>query len=75
MRGVRNTVDFEYENQDRFASKKLYGDMITIYIPAEQESMHVSSSAVKTCVKFGKDFADYVPVEILEDLKKILEKK
>ena len=75
VRGVRNTVDFEYENQDRFASKKLYGDMITIYIPAEQESMHVSSSAVKTCVKFGKDFADYVPVEILEDLKKILEKK
>ena len=35
VRGVRNTVDFEYENQDRFASKKLYGDMITIYIPAE----------------------------------------
>ena len=75
VRGVRNTVDFEYENLNHFASKKLYDGIITIYIPAEQDGLHISSSAVRTSFKFKKDFKDYIPEEILEDLLEILEKK
>ena len=72
VRGVRNTVDFEYENQNNFASKKLYGDMITIYLPADQEDLHISSSVVRASVKFNKDYSDYIPEEIKEDFIKIL---
>ncbi|MDE6504738.1 MAG: pantetheine-phosphate adenylyltransferase [Clostridia bacterium] len=72
VRGVRNTLDFEYENSNNFASKKLNNDIITLYIPAEQEDLHISSSAVRTLVKFGKDYSEYVPAKILQDLKKIL---
>ncbi|MDE6586434.1 MAG: pantetheine-phosphate adenylyltransferase [Clostridia bacterium] len=75
VRGVRNTLDFEYENANHFASKKLSDNIITIYIPAEQDSLHISSSAVRTSLKFKKDFKDYIPDEILEDLIEILEKK
>ena len=75
VRGVRNTVDFEYENADYFASKKLKKDMIVIYIPAEQENLHISSTLVKNPIKFNKDFADYIPEEIRDDLLKILKTK
>ena len=75
VRGIRNTVDFEYENQNFFASKKLKSDMVEIYLPAEQNELHVSSSLVKSCIKFNKEYSDYIPAEILEDLKRILKTK
>ncbi|MDE7330220.1 MAG: pantetheine-phosphate adenylyltransferase [Clostridia bacterium] len=75
VRGVRNTVDFEYENQNHFASKKLYGGIITIYIPAEQEEIHISSSLVRTSLKFDKEIFDYVPEKIKGGLLELLRKK
>lgn len=66
VRGVRNTVDFEYENADFFASRKLDGDMITVYIPCEQELLHVSSTLVKNCIAFQKPFSEYVPQAVYD---------
>ena len=75
VRGIRNTVDFEYENANFFANKKLKKDIVTVYLPAEQESLQISSTLVKNSVKFKKDFSDYVPSEILQDILTLLEKK
>ncbi len=75
VRGIRNTVDFEYENQNFFANKKLKKDIITVYLPAQQDSLQISSTLVKNSVKFGKDYKDYVPEKILPDVKKLLERK
>lgn len=70
VRGVRNTVDFEYENADFFASKKLYKDMITVYIPAEQEHLHVSSTLVKNSILFHKPYGEYLPEAVYEYIQK-----
>lgn len=75
VRGVRNTVDFEYENANWFASKKLKDDIITIYFPAEQDSLHISSSLVRNSYAFKKDFSPLIPDEILADVQKILKDK
>lgn len=75
VRGVRNTIDFEYENANYFASKKLKDDIVTIYIPAEQDSLQVSSTLVKNSVKFKKDYSEYLPEEIRQDFLKMLENK
>jgi len=75
VRGVRNTVDFEYENANFFANKKLKKDLITVYLPAEQEDLHISSSLVRNSVKFKKDYSDYIPEKIRENLSEILESK
>lgn len=75
VRGVRDSIDFEYENRDAFASKKLKDDLITIYLPAEQEELHISSSLVRNSIKFKKDYENYIPKKILKTLKNILEKK
>lgn len=75
VRGVRNTIDFEYENANFFANKKLKSDIITIYIPAEQGDLQISSTLVKNSVKFHKDYADYMPEEIRADFLKIIKNK
>lgn len=75
VRGVRNIIDFEYENANFFANKKLKSDIITIYIPAEQDSLQISSTLVKNSVKFHKDYADYMPVEIRSDFIEMIKNK
>lgn len=66
VRGIRNTVDLEYENADFFASRRLNKDMIVLYLPSEQEHLHISSTLVKNCIAFGKPFAEYVPEAVFE---------
>lgn len=75
VRGVRDGTDLAYENRDFFANKKLMEDIVTIYIPADQDKIQVSSTLVKNSVKFAKDYFDYVPREIEEDFRKMLEEK
>ena len=75
VRGVRNTIDFEYENSNYFASKKLMENLIEIYIPAEQENLQISSSLIRNSVKFKKAYSQYISGAILEELQKMLEKK
>lgn len=72
VRGIRNTVDFEYETADYFASKRLKEDLVEIYIPAVQEETHVSSTLVKNSIRFGKNFAGYIPEEIQPDIERLL---
>lgn len=75
VRGIRNTVDLEYENANFFASKKLKKEIVTLYLPAEQEDLHVSSTLVKNSIKFKKDFSGYIPEKIREEFYRILENK
>ena len=72
VRGVRNTIDFEYENANFFANKKLKNDIITLYVPAEQDSLQISSTLVKNSVKFKKDYSEYIPEEIAQDFEDMI---
>ena len=70
VRGIRNTVDFEYENADFYASRDLDPSLITLYIPAEQKHLHVSSTLVKNCIAFEKPYREYVPAAVYEYIQK-----
>lgn len=70
VRGVRNAADFEYETNDFFASRDLSEEMITLYFPAEQKDLAVSSTLVKNCIAFQKPFERYVPRKVFEYLQK-----
>lgn len=70
VRGIRNTVDFEYENADFYASRNLDPSLITLYIPAEQKHLHVSSTLVKNCIAFEKPYREYVPAAVYEYIQK-----
>ena len=75
VRGVRNTVDFEYENSNFFANKKLKDDIVTIYLPAEQDELHISSTLVRNSFKFDKECREYIPEEIYNEIQKMLRNK
>ena len=64
VRGIRNTVDFEYENANFFATKKLNPKATAIYLPCPQELLHVSSSMVRNSLKFGTPIDEYVTAEV-----------
>ena len=70
VRGIRNTIDFEYENADFFASRKLSADLIEIYLPSVQNLLHVSSTLVKNSIAFGKPYREYVPDAVYDYLTK-----
>ena len=71
VRGIRNTVDFEYENANYFATKKLKKDVVPVYLPCSQELLHVSSSMVKNSLKFNTPIDEYVTEEVKTYIKKI----
>lgn len=75
VRGVRDCIDFEYEKRDMYASRALMPEMVTVFIPAEQEQLQISSTLVRNSIHFDKDWEQYVPEEIKEDLKKLTEKR
>ena len=66
VRGIRNTVDFEYENANFFASRKLDNNLVAVYLPCRQELLHVSSGMVRNSLKFNTPIDEYVPTEIKE---------
>ena len=66
VRGVRSFRDFDYETADFYASRKLDPDMITLYIPAEQEHLHISSTLVKNSIDFSKPYREYLPEAVYD---------
>lgn len=61
IRGLRNTLDFEYEIQMETINKKLNPDIETVFFLAEEEKKYISSSAVKQIALAGGDFSFMVP--------------
>ena len=72
VRGIRNTVDFEYENANFFATKKLNPKATAIYMPCPQELLHVSSSMVRNSLKFGTPIDEYVTAEVKDYIHTIV---
>lgn len=75
VRGIRNTIDFEYENMAHYASRKLDENIITIYLPARQEHLQISSTLVKNSIRFNTPYEEYVGERVAEKMKEILKKR
>lgn len=75
VRGVRNATDFDYETLNYYATKKMFENIQPVYLPCPQELLHVSSSAVRTLLKFGKPVDGYVSEAVKAYMKTLEEKK
>jgi len=60
LRGVRSTVDFEYEKAFAEANKQLSG-IETVLLLTKPEYEHISSSLVRDLYNYGKDITPYLP--------------
>lgn len=70
VRGIRNSIDLDYENANFYASRKLDENVTAIYIPCPQELLHVSSSMVRGSLLFGTPIDEYVTEEVKEYIKR-----
>ena len=60
LRGVRSTLDFEYERNIAEANKQLSG-IETLLLYTRPEYAHISSTLVRDLHAHGKDIAAYLP--------------
>ena len=69
VKGVRDTIDFEYE-YDLFAINRNIGGYDTIFMPSLPEYKHISSTFVRDMIKYGRDITPYVPNGVSEYIAK-----
>lgn len=64
VRGVRNTVDFEFERTIEATNRELYPELTTVLLVTPAEYMHISSSMVRELLAFGRDVDEFMPHNI-----------
>ncbi len=60
LRGIRSTIDFEYEKTIADVNRSLTG-IETLFLLSEPQYAHISSSVVRELLHFGKDISSYLP--------------
>lgn len=73
IRGVRNSIDFEYERTMAQTNKRLFPGITTVILLTPPELNDVSSSTVRELLQFGRDVTDFMPEGI--DISNYLEQK
>ncbi len=69
-RGLRNTIDYEYEKNMEFNNKKINSNLEYIYINTKEEYSFISSTVVRELISYNKDISHLVPKEVNNYIKK-----
>lgn len=64
LRGLRSSVDFEYEKSIAHMNKTMVNDIETIFILTEQEYSAINSSIVREIIKNGGGVKAFLPESI-----------
>ena len=77
IRGVRPLTDIPAEMTMMLANRRLDPDMETVFLMADTQFSHVSSTLIKQLTPLATDeqLAQFVPAAIIPDLRKKLEKR
>ncbi|MCI2105132.1 MAG: pantetheine-phosphate adenylyltransferase [Intestinimonas sp.] len=69
VKGLRAMSDFEMEVQMAVVNRKLNPNVDTMFLPANEKYTYLSSTVVKEMVRYGADLSDFLPREIIQDVK------
>lgn len=70
IRGLRLTTEYEVELNISFNNRILNSNLYTIFIAPLQKHIHISSSAVRELISFGRtDLPEYVPEAVIRQIK------
>ncbi len=69
IRGLRNTVDFEYEKNLLSVYKSQWSDVEGYYLISSPQKAHVSSSIVRQIISLGGNLDGFVSDDIINELK------
>jgi pantetheine-phosphate adenylyltransferase len=73
LRGVRSLTDIEAEFTMNLANRKLDPDIETVYLMADDQFSHVSSTLLKQITPLATDeeLASFVPRDIIPELRRL----
>ena len=69
VKGLRAVSDFESEVQMAMVNRKLNPNVDTIFMPSHEKYTYLSSTVVKEMVRYGAELSDFLPREIIADVK------
>ena len=75
LRGMRTVQDFEYELQMARSNNKLSSKIETIFMVADADYSHISSSLIKDIIRLGGNATEFIPKIVEKELKKKILKK
>ena len=71
VKGLRAVTDFENEFTMALINKKINPELETMFLTASEKYTFFSSSAVKDVARHGGPLEEFIPIEILDDVRKI----
>tara|TARA_Y100000994_G_scaffold246831_1_gene250916 strand:+ start:1976 stop:2470 length:495 start_codon:yes stop_codon:yes gene_type:complete len=73
IRGIRNTIDLEYEKTISLANNHLNEDVNTIFLPSKKEHIFISSTIVREIIlqqgEFMKNLKHFIPTTIIKKIQ------
>ncbi len=70
LRGMRNTVDYEYERNLMLINQQIFPDITTVLLFTPPQYVAVSSSMIRELIAYGRDPHQVMPMNI--DIKNYL---
>lgn len=70
LRGMRNTVDYEYERSMMLVNQKIYPEITTVLLFTPPQYVAISSSMIRELITYGRDPVELMPENI--DIKNYL---
>lgn len=64
IRGIRNTIDYEYEKEIALNNKELFG-VETVFLMADIKFAHISSSIIREIYQHNGDIRSLVPHSVI----------
>ncbi len=71
VKGLRAVTDFENEFTMALINKKINPELETMFLTASEKYTFLSSSAVKDVARHGGPLEEFIPIEILVDVRAI----
>ena len=75
VRGVRNTTDFDVEDQLASINADIHPGLETVLLPANAEHRHFSSSMIREMIRFRQPLEKYLPAAIVPLVRELTEEK
>lgn len=72
LRGLRAVSDFEYEFQLAGMNRRLAPEVETLFLTPADKYSYISSSLVKEVAALGGDVAEFVPDNVMAELRRVL---
>lgn len=71
LRGIRALADIEYEFTMSLTNSSLDPDIETVFLMAQKEFTHLSSSLIRQIAAYGGDLSGFVPTPVMQRLQTI----